>query len=894
MANICNYEIRVIGTKNAGLVIFASMPGSDFKEITHQSGSGTKYQTYFTGDCKWSVNHSVTDAWTYGQVDLTGKSENEIKAMGPDFRKWSLRARSEAFSCAIQVHYWSEESGFDQYDSYKNGQCIKQRKIAYAANNKFDWYTEEFVGHVGEYDETVDGEESDMDFMRMLMSLNGAGMQVTMAEPMRGQKLPAQPKAVSNSPKDPIYHWTFEKGETAKYGKLVIPVPDGLVTSPEIMQENDCDFAIIHPEIKNDYPAVKIYSSHEEKVYDHEGLRAICHPYAIRATNKMLAVKVSATLSQRMSMQLSSIGASMQPAFSYGSEFVMAYAIRNILPFKSDAAGYNVHLNTISNSYGMTVYAHEITENQRLQLEESLVDWVERIDVMNQPPKKAPVPLIDSPACMRELKSGKISGTFAKAKEQATVDYNTTINAQLQTLEQMEEDGTLPDNWQHELRQALTQGLKVRQFYLEKFDAVISKLIDEKIDPLFLKSVYEALKELSDIKNLVLDYSLLGQTVKVHVPNEIKDISQKWATDLSLIKDIKQTFVQKKNSKDAAAQAIQTAHRSAEEEERYQQYTEQIRASEEKRAEEKARRAEEEERKRQEKARIAAAKKAAEEDRKREEDLKIQSLEKTYKRKKAAVEAEHLNLDSAEKKLKTATNSFQDKEKALQIALQEKRALEQAPTGQQASRKVWLRAITFLAIGLACLGAGIASLSSIFVTSALICGTIGIGILSGNKDKLNGTVLENSRIANIKNLDAQIEANQNEASRLLAQVKAAETALKEMMKKCSAAEKELQLFEKNNPDVLLIGKRKALEKLNSRRSSGTTPTQIANQAIQCEIVRCMESGRKYTVSNIIAEFPACNGMATQKVSLLVQDLVSLKILHQTEANGRRYYQFIEE
>lgn len=69
------------------------------------------------------------------------------------------------------VHYWSEESEFNQFDHYKNGEILKKRKIRYDYDEytEFDWDTLEFVGHEGEYDESVDGEQQNEDLMAKLL-----------------------------------------------------------------------------------------------------------------------------------------------------------------------------------------------------------------------------------------------------------------------------------------------------------------------------------------------------------------------------------------------------------------------------------------------------------------------------------------------------------------------------------------------------------------------------------------------------------------------------------------------------------------------------------------------------------------------------------------------------
>ncbi len=131
MANFCNFEIRAKGSKKAVIMIYASMPCHEGSEVKFQCGTEDSYEIRFVGTCNWSVNYGVSDTWDLGEMDLTAWREDEIYKKGNGLWGYSLKAKSGAFHCEIQVHYWSEESEFDQFDQYVDGRCVKQRKIEY-------------------------------------------------------------------------------------------------------------------------------------------------------------------------------------------------------------------------------------------------------------------------------------------------------------------------------------------------------------------------------------------------------------------------------------------------------------------------------------------------------------------------------------------------------------------------------------------------------------------------------------------------------------------------------------------------------------------------------------------------------------------------------------------
>lgn len=168
MANYCFYEVRVKGSKQSVQLVYNSMPVFEHIEITDHKSAAGKYEMTFEGNCKWSVNWQTDDSWNQGKKDFPPMNKDEMMSVAEEYIYVSLRAKSEIFDCDILVHYWSPESEFDQFDHYKKGKCIKKRKIWYDPKNQFDWSAEEFKGHAGEYDESVNGEANDVDFMSML------------------------------------------------------------------------------------------------------------------------------------------------------------------------------------------------------------------------------------------------------------------------------------------------------------------------------------------------------------------------------------------------------------------------------------------------------------------------------------------------------------------------------------------------------------------------------------------------------------------------------------------------------------------------------------------------------------------------------------------------------
>ena len=82
MANYCDYEVRVKGSKKTGQMVYESMPYMDHKAFEWEKESDNSVIVCFNGDCKWSVNFDVIDSLK--RVNVDSMSESEIKRKGVD------------------------------------------------------------------------------------------------------------------------------------------------------------------------------------------------------------------------------------------------------------------------------------------------------------------------------------------------------------------------------------------------------------------------------------------------------------------------------------------------------------------------------------------------------------------------------------------------------------------------------------------------------------------------------------------------------------------------------------------------------------------------------------------------------------------------------------------
>ena len=82
-----------------------------------------------------------------------------------------------------------------------------------------------------------------------------------------------------------------------------------------------------------------------------------------------------------------------------------------------------------------------------------------------------------------------------------------------------------------------------------------------------------------------------------------------------------------------------------------------------------------------------------------------------------------------------------------------------------------------------------------------------------------------------------------------------------------------------------------LELLAKKNSAEKKPTavQVANEGIKADILNGMEIGKKYTITDLMKEIPACAELSKQRVSALVRQLVADGSVERTEEKRKAYF-----
>ena len=86
-----------------------------------------------------------------------------------------------------------------------------------------------------------------------------------------------------------------------------------------------------------------------------------------------------------------------------------------------------------------------------------------------------------------------------------------------------------------------------------------------------------------------------------------------------------------------------------------------------------------------------------------------------------------------------------------------------------------------------------------------------------------------------------------------------------------------------------------LELLAKKNSAEKKPTavQVANEGIKTDILEAMESGKKYTITDLMKSVEACADLSNQRVSALVRQLVTEGSVERTEEKRKAYFSKVD-
>lgn len=530
MANFCDFEIHVSGTKMAADLVLHSMPYTVEPDILYEGGTDEDYHLSFRGQCKWSVNYDVDDKWK-GNVDVSKYDARIVKDANLKYEKYSLRAKSEGFHCTIAVHYWSEESGFDQFDYFENGKVIKRRKIAYsyAEPNVFDWSTSEFVGHDNVYDENVRGEENDLAVMNVIRRSNGlppislpsynqqtngsdqlsqffkevedlfseAGLSDMSSNTMHNS-------SIGDTGYD-LYNWSFKERKKAFGNEWSVVIPDGF---KRIKSDEGRLFELV-PVDTTDFPLVQILPG---KTVDGSILNNQWpyHPIA----RKYLSASTALTMLNATNQALALFGFDdgINDLMMFSTDEICGHCMYEIHSGENNNYPYDFQITVFGadKAQQLRVVASDyITPQQAEQLKQSILTWLNsfHFDKPNRRiPKTAP---FDDPRIIDNLKN-KNTNLFDQALNAAQGETNFALLGTLAELNHRYQNDIIDHS---QIKPQIQEAFKVLEFYISKAEDLINRAKMQNVSPFVLENIYERIiNELGNKNTYLKDLPLREET----------------------------------------------------------------------------------------------------------------------------------------------------------------------------------------------------------------------------------------------------------------------------------------------------------------------------------------------------------------------------------------------
>lgn len=79
---------------------------------------------------------------------------------------------------------------------------------------------------------------------------------------------------------------------------------------------------------------------------------------------------------------------------------------------------------------------------------------------------------------------------------------------------------------------------------------------------------------------------------------------------------------------------------------------------------------------------------------------------------------------------------------------------------------------------------------------------------------------------------------------------------------------------------------------NSRKSDKPTAKQKANDDFKTTLLAQLEVGRKYTIGEMLKVVPCCDGLSSQKVSAMANQLADVNLLNKSVEKRTSYFERI--
>lgn len=468
--------------------------------------------------------------------------------------------------------YWYEKA-LEIIDDEELAKKVEIFKSLEDIDSEFEEEDED--GKIDEYEEAAEDDSDDVKSLIESISESGEDVNDLIAAGLKKQGLPADNESVANlsvddayaalaaaSGKDEdeeyesyLYNWTFDEGNRKSVKGWSISIPDGFVV---IDSQEDRLFEAVPKgmadEDQLDIP-IRILPGNELESKAITGDYWMYHPYARAGVAEIVALQTAKAF-----VQFTGIAPEI---LSAGFSDLCAYVI--VQDTFGGGYSYQIMILTEGKAQQLRVQTQSITDEQKKELNKSIVSWIETFRFDKPNPSMPKETRVESVKVINDLKRG-VTASFDEAVEFAQREYNAAVNGRMGTIQFYAEHDLLEEEAPDIVREILAHGMEVKEFYYLKADQLVEKLKAGKLKAGVMKNIYSKLK---DLENAVTECTVGNDTITVDMPKKVTEIQKKWkAEEEALEKSLKKEEREKRQKEEEALRKKEEARKKTQEEKR--------------------------------------------------------------------------------------------------------------------------------------------------------------------------------------------------------------------------------------------------------------------------------------------------------------------------------------
>lgn len=320
-----------------------------------------------------------------------------------------------------------------------------------------------------------------------------------------------------------MYRWTFTKGTRKSGDGWSVAIPDGFSV---IASTEGRAFEAVPQGTESEELSIQKVQLLPGKAYDFSAIQGEKWSYHLQA-RKGRVDAYTATMGQIMMKTVGTVTGDSTPpdGFSVVTDQVSASVL--VQDTDGGSFSYQIQMLTEGKSQPLRVQTSFMTEEQKANMTQSVIDWVKtfRFDKPNPAmPKKAP---LSDASILTQLKNGSTSA-FDKEVDLAVDEAKYGLTGQLALQKYRVEQDLAEGDGSAAVQKTMDGGMEVVAYYTRAAEKLAAKLEAEKLPAKTMQHVYTKLQELTmEMNNLRVN----GTPIRCNVPEDVRIIWNKWASE---------------------------------------------------------------------------------------------------------------------------------------------------------------------------------------------------------------------------------------------------------------------------------------------------------------------------------------------------------------------------